>query len=180
MNTAPRLSNGLTGAAYATPGAVTSITCDEGYVSSTAPTAPFFTCNVGTATIGVWSLVYGTCVGALWAPFECSIWLKSRNITLAHTRNITNELVFSVTCTASASYCNTSSAPTIANANNPTPQTYLYAITTFTCDAAYESTGYQNSASPYYVCLPGSSSTGVWSPVTYGCQRMAFTFSLTS
>jgi hypothetical protein len=132
MNTAPRLSNGLTGAAYATLGAVTSITCDEGYASSTAPTAPFFTCNTGTASAGVWSSIYGTCVTI-------------------------------------AAYCNSSLAPIIANANTPTPQTSVNAITTFTCNAAYESTGYQNGASPYYVCLPGSS-IGVWSPVTYGCQ----------
>ena len=79
MNTAQRLSNGLTGAAYATLGAVTSITCDDGYVSSTASTAPFFSCDVGTATVGVWSSIYHTCVGVL-------VYLKFYLYESSHTR----------------------------------------------------------------------------------------------
>ena len=73
---------------------------------------------------------------------------------------------------ARTAYCPTASAPTIANANIPTPQTSVYATSTFTCNGAYQSTGFQTGVNPNYVCLPGTTTTGVWSIVTYGCQCM--------
>lgn len=67
-----------------------------------------------------------------------------------------------------AIYCS-STAPTITNANAPTPVTTVFSLTSFTCSAGYQSSG--GATAPYYQCLPGTSATGVWSNPSYTCIR---------
>ena len=71
-------------------------------------------------------------------------------------------------------YCNiggtTGPAPTLAFANSPTPQITINSVTTFTCNNGYQS--YRLGIPPYYNCLDGGSSVGIWSSVYYTCICM--------
>lgn len=68
------------------------------------------------------------------------------------------------------SYCDSSTAPTLLNANVPTAQTTIDASTNFTCIAGYSSTG--GNTLPYYLCAHNTNTTGLWSSVTYSCDSM--------
>jgi hypothetical protein len=71
-------------------------------------------------------------------------------------------------CNVIAPYCNSSTAPSISNANSPTPQTQVTQQTTFTCASGY-TTSSTGGTSPYYTCNTLNSTMGQWSAVTYGC-----------
>lgn len=81
-------------------------------------------------------------------------------------------------CTEIVAYCAAGSAPTLANANTPAPQTKIYATTQFTCNYGYASDG--GATLPYYQCLANTSTTGQWSAVTYGCICMSLCCLLSS
>lgn len=70
-----------------------------------------------------------------------------------------------------STYCNvggsTGPASTLANANSPTPQITINAVTTFTCNSGYQS--YRLGNPPYYECLNGGSSVGIWSSTYFSC-----------
>ena len=60
--------------------------------------------------------------------------------------------------------------PSLANANDPASvdQT-IWDTNSFTCAAGYISSG---PTSPYFTCLAGDATAGVWSAPTYTCNRM--------
>lgn len=65
-------------------------------------------------------------------------------------------------------YCDTATAPTIANANSPTTDLTVYGTTSFTCNFGYASSG--GTINPYYTCDPFNSTNGMWAAVLYGCE----------
>ena len=67
-------------------------------------------------------------------------------------------------------YCNSATAPTLANANTPTPVTYLNGNTYYTCDQGYESSLVAGAA-PYYTCTLGSAAQGIWLASSGTCTR---------
>lgn len=72
-----------------------------------------------------------------------------------------------------ANYC-PSVGPTLAFANSPSPQRFLYNTTYFTCDTGYISTG--GVVNPSYTCLPLGATAGTYSAITYSCERTVFRF----
>ena len=70
-----------------------------------------------------------------------------------------------------ASYCQTASLPSLANANAAWVASSLvvYGIANYTCSLGYASTG--GSTAPYAECLQDTTSYGMWSAITYSCAR---------
>lgn len=69
-------------------------------------------------------------------------------------------------------YCDSASAPSLLNANNTTPLTTVYSVSTYSCSDGYVSSG--GVANPYFTCAPDTPQMGKWSPITYSCQRMSY------
>lgn len=68
-----------------------------------------------------------------------------------------------------AGYCNSATAPTLANATVGTINTILGTTTTFTCNFGFQSTG--GGTNPYFQCLVGGfgAGSGTWGPINYYC-----------
>lgn len=67
-----------------------------------------------------------------------------------------------------SNYCSTA-APTLANADTPTANRKVFDKTPFTCNDGYSTSDTSSNKSPYYQCLPGTTTTGTWSNVVYSC-----------
>ena len=65
-------------------------------------------------------------------------------------------------------YCLNTAVPILSNANTPSPTQTLGAITYFTCNFGYQTTG---SSLPFFSCTVFNASVGLWSTVTYSCTR---------
>lgn len=77
--------------------------------------------------------------------------------------------------TVSGNACNMDTAPTLLNANNPTPDATGNANTSFTCNFGYESSIAPEK--PYYTC---DASTGLWTAVTGTCNGKLYMYSIHS
>lgn len=93
--------------------------------------------------------------------------------TVYSEKNRKYSIRISLMCIVISNYCDFATAPTLSNANSPTPQTTIGATTSFTCSFGYKSS--ISPSNPYYSCQHSTSTTGTWtsSPaVTGSCERM--------
>ena len=68
-------------------------------------------------------------------------------------------------------YC-TSPGPTLSNANLPTTvNSALGNINSYTCATGYTTSG---PTEPYYTCLAGNATNGIWSAPAYSYNRILF------
>ena len=70
-------------------------------------------------------------------------------------------------------YCDPASAPTLSNANTTIVNRYVYNRTYFTCDQGFISDSVAEN--PYFVCLPSTPTSGIWSVVNHTCVSKSST-----
>lgn len=159
----------------------------QGY-SAVGTSPPYYQCTLGSASQGIWYSA-GSCANCTPTP--------TRPHTALHCTEATRRALYSfyphsALCAAIPTYCSAASAPTLYNANIPTPVTTVNGtraffcvpdsipssrisftaagITYFTCNYGYASNG---ASQPYYQCLPDTATAGKWTNgVIYSCERM--------